>query len=114
MPFLLPLTFQKELSPTTQKIYKGKLNNLAKEGFETVDSLKTNASAVIEAIKKLTGDGKTDKDQYSRRLYLSAIFWVVKMPKKNRYYTYYQRCGPSVNSVTGLPWVKKKDFVEQS
>ena len=110
MPFLLPLTFQKELSPTTQKIYKGKLNNLSKEGFLDIDSLKKDPKAVIETIKKLTGDDMTDKAQYSRRLYLSAIFWVAKFPKKNQFYTYYQKCLPSVDSSTGLKWVKKSQL----
>jgi hypothetical protein len=112
MPFLLPAEFQKKLSPTTQKIYKGKLNKIAKEGFETVDSLKTNAKAVVEVIKTLTGDGMTDKDQYSRRTYLSAIFWVGKFPKKNPYYTYWQKCLPELDTTTGLKWLKKKDFVD--
>jgi hypothetical protein len=116
MPFLLPLVFpvreapKTELSDTTKKIYKSKLNNLAKEGFETVDSLKNGATAVIEAIKKLTGEGTTDALQALRRTYLSAIFWVVKMPKKNPYYTYWQKCMPSVNIETGLKWKKKKDL----
>ena len=117
MPFLLPLVFpvrkapKTELSDTTKKIYKSKLNKLSTEGFLDVDSLKNDPKAAIEAIKKLTGDEMTDKAQYSRRLYLSAIFWVAKFPKKNPYYTYWQKCMPSVNYVTGLPWVKKKDFV---
>ena len=120
MPFLLPLVFpvrkapKTELSDTTKKIYKSKLNHLAKEGFETVDSLKNGATAaVIEAIKKLTGEGMTDAIQALRRTYLSAIFWVAKFPKKNPYYTYWQKCMPSVNFSTGDKWLKKTKFVEE-
>lgn len=110
MPFMFPSEFQKDLAETTKKVYKAKLNRLAKEGFETTDSLKTNPKAVIEAIKTITGEDKTDKAQHARRYFLSAIFWVIKMPKKNPYYTYYQRCLPGVDSSTGLKWVKKKDL----
>ena len=110
MPFTFPSEFQKEIAPSTQKVYKTKLNRLAKEGFETTDSLKANPKAVIEAIKTITGEGMSDKDQHARRYFISAIFWVIKMPKKNPYYTYYQRCLPGVDSSTGLKWVKKKDL----
>lgn len=110
MPFTFPSEFQKEIAPSTQKVYKTKLNRLAKEGFETVDSLKTNPKAVIEAIKTITGDDKTDKAQHARRYFISAIFWVIKMPKKNPYYTYYQKCLPAVDSSTGEKWVKKSQL----
>ncbi len=110
MPFQLPSEFQKDLAPTTAKVYKGKLNNLAKEGFNTVESLKKDTKAVIEAIKKLSGDGTDDKSQNVRRYYLSAIFWVADMPKKNAYYTYYQKCLPNKVAGTDKDWVKRKDF----
>jgi hypothetical protein len=109
MPFILPAQFQKDLATTTKKVYRGKLNNLAKHGFETVDNLKTNPKAVIETIKNITGDEMTDKAQHLRRYYLSAIFWVAKFPKKNPYYTYYKKCGPSINDKTGKKWLPKKE-----
>ena len=120
MPFLLPLVFpvrkapKTELSDTTKKIYKGKLNKLSTEGFLDVDSLKNDPKAAIEAIKKLTGEGMTDAIQALRRTYLSAIFWVAKFPKKNPYYTYWQKCMPSVNLSTGDKWLKKTKFVEEA
>jgi hypothetical protein len=110
MPFIYPLKFQKELALTTIKVYKGKLNKLSKEGFDTVDSLKKDPNAVIEAIKKLTGDGVDDKSHTVRRYYLCAIFWVADFPRKNPYYTYWQECLPSINEKTGLKWVKKTDL----
>ena len=119
MLFLLPLVFpvrkapKTELSDTTKKIYKGKLNKLSTEGFLDVDSLKNDPKAAIEAIKKLTGEGMTDAIQALRRTYLSAIFWVAKFPKKNPYYTYWQKCMPSVNFSTGDKWLKKTKFVEE-
>jgi hypothetical protein len=114
MPFQLPSKFNKELAPTTIKVYKGKLNKLSKEGFDTVDSLKNDPKAVIEAIKKLTGDDTDDKSQNVRRYYLSAIFWVADFPKKNPYYTYYQKCLPAFNGATGEKWVKRKDLQNEN
>jgi hypothetical protein len=110
MPFTFPSEFHKEIAETTKKVYKAKLNRLAKEGFETVDSLKKDPKAVIEAIKTITGEEMTDKAQHARRYFLSSIFWVAKFPKKNPYYTYYQKCLPATDSSTGLKWVKKKDL----
>lgn len=112
MPFVLPSEFQKDLAPTTAKVYKGKLNNLAREGFDTVESLQKDPKAVITAIKKLSGDSTDDKSQNVRRYYLSSIFWVAEMPKKNPYHTYYQKCLPGVNEATGEKWVKRKDYKE--
>lgn len=110
MPFQLPAEFQKEIAQSTQKVYKGKLNNLAKEGFDTIESLKKDPKSVIQSIKKLTGDSKDDKAQNARRYYISSIFWVAKFPKKNPYYTYYQTCLPSKVFGTDKDWVKRKDF----
>lgn len=110
MPFQMPPTFQKKLATTTVKVYKGKLNKLSKEGFETVDSLKNDPKSVIEAIKKLTGDATNDKTQHVRRYYLSAIFWVADLPKNNPYYTYYQQCLPSYNDSTRKKWVERENF----
>jgi hypothetical protein len=110
MPFTFPSEFHKEIAETTKKVYKAKLNRLAKEGFETVDSLKKDPKAVIEAIKTITGEGMTDKDQHARRYFLSSIFWVAKFPKKNPYYTYYKKCGPAKDLSTGDKWLPKKKY----
>lgn len=110
MPFILPETFQKEIAPTTQKVYKGKLNALAKEGFDTVDALKTKSKEVIAAIKKISGDEDDEKARNVRRYFLSAIFWVADMPKKNAYHTYYQKCLPLKVLGTEKDWVRRTKY----
>jgi hypothetical protein len=108
--FVLPTTFQKELALTTQKVYISKLNNLAKEGYDTTDKLKSDSVKVIQAIKKITGDGDDEKSRNARRYYISAIFWVQKFPKKNAYYTYYQKCLPLKVMGTEKDWKKKTEY----
>jgi hypothetical protein len=108
--FILPATFAKDIALTTQKVYKGKLNKLAKEGFDTVDKLKSDSKNVIATIKKLTGDDDTEKTRHNRRYYLSAIFWVKKFPKRNAYYTFWQKCVPLKDISTNDDWLKKKDY----
>jgi len=111
--FILPTVFQKELALNTQKVYKGKLNNLAKEGYDTPEKLKSDSVKVIQAIKKLTGDADDEKSRNARRYYICAIFWVQKFPKKNAYYTYYQKCLPLKVMGTETDWKKRKDFIPE-
>jgi hypothetical protein len=102
------------LSPTTQLLYKSKLNVLAAAGYPTVADIWKNALKVVKVIKEATGDGETDNDKIKRRQFLSAIFAVSPIEKKstnNAFYRYYQKCLPAVNDVTGLAWKKKKDMV---
>jgi hypothetical protein len=113
MPFLLPLVFpvrappKRELSDTTKKVYKSKLNALSAMGFDSVKRIQDEPEEVIKAIKEITGDGDTEKDRHTRRTILSAIFWVAEMPVKNAYHTYWQKCIPFVNDTNGDTWVKK-------
>jgi hypothetical protein len=110
MTFTLPDTFQKELAKSSQAIYKSKLNALAREGFDSVDMLKTKSKGVIEAIKKITGEDDTEAVRYNRRVILSAIFWVTKLPAKNAYHTFWQKCTPKKVSGTDDPWKTAKKF----
>jgi len=110
MPFQLPETFQKVITPATQKIYKGKLNALANEGFDTVDALKKKKKEVIAAIKKISGESDDEKARNVRRYFLSAISWVVKLPAKNAYRTYYQKCLPLKVLGTNKDWVKRSEY----
>ena len=110
MTFQLPETFQKEITPATQKIYKGKLNALAKEGFDTVDALKTKKKEVIATIKKISGESDDEKARNLRRYFLSAIRWVIKLPNKNAYHTYYQKCLPLKVLGTDKDWVKRSNY----
>jgi hypothetical protein len=110
MPFELPETFQKELAKSSQAIYKSKLNALAREGFDSVDILKTKAKEVIAKIKELTGDEDTEAVRYTRRVFLSAIFWVASFPKTNAYYTFFKKCSPLKVAGTDKDWVTAKKY----
>jgi hypothetical protein len=110
MKFQLPDVLHKELSKTSEKIYKGRLNALAKGGFDTVDALLNNKKKVVALIKEATGDD--EKQKMVARQFISAISWVVdpaKMPKNNLYHRFYQTILPGVEG-----WKKKKDYVEIS
>ena len=98
MPFLLPDTFSKELSINTQKIYGGYLNKLAAGGYDTVDSLKRHAARVCHHIKELE-PGDDDKARWKRRVFISAVFWVLPekiRDKTNPYSKLYDKSIPSV------------------
>lgn len=108
--FEMPSTgFHKELSPASQKIYKTKLNKLAAEGFATVEALEKKKAGVVKSIKSLTGDADTASERAERRVFLSAIFAVIKpqKTKTNAYYKYYQECLPNLEG-----WVPKNKLKE--
>jgi len=100
--FELPAEFQKDLAPSSQKIYARYLNRLAEAGFDSVEKLK-KASSVIVAIKGLTASDNEEKTKSQVRYYISAIFWVAKFPKKNAYYTFYNKNLPK-------DWVPKREM----
>lgn len=108
MPFQLPSLFQKDLAPSTQHIYKTKLNALAKKGFDTVEILVEKQSEVIEAIKSLTEGEDNEKTRNIKRYFLSAIFWAAPIPKDNEYYRFWQaECLPLKISGTETKWSQK-------
>lgn len=104
--FELPDTFQKELSPSTHKVYKRYLNNLAAQGIDTVAKLK-KSRAVIKAIKDLAGKDP-EKSKTLTRFYISAIFWVAALPKGGPYYKLYQKNLPA--KAGDKVWLPKQDF----
>ena len=107
MPFQLPTSFQKDLAPSTQHIYKTKLNALAKKGFDTIEKLGRSQSDVIQAIKSLTEGEDSEKIRNIRRYFLSAIFWVTPISKDNEYYHYWQSdCLPLKISNSQTKWQK--------
>lgn len=107
--FELPDTFQKELSPSTHKVYKRYLNNLAAAGIDTVAKL-SKSRAVIKAIKDLTAAYSEDpeKSKTLTRFYISAIFWVAPLPKNGPYYKLYQKNLPA--KAGDKVWLPKRDF----
>jgi hypothetical protein len=90
---------------------------MAAEEFDTAQKLWSKPGRAVKAIKKLTGDGTTDADNYKRRQILCAIFAVLlpeQRESNNAFYRYYQKCLPQKNSVTEKVWVKRKDYVSDS
>jgi hypothetical protein len=112
MPFQMPTEFQKEIAPSTQKVYKSKLNALAKRGYDTVEKIQTEQKKVIEAIKEITGDGNDELSRLTRRVILSAIFWSTPLPKSNQYHRYWQHTTPLTVVGTQVKWQKRKDYTE--
>ena len=115
MPFTLPETFRnKELSVNTQKIYKSKLNALAKAGYDTTAALLANKLQVIRVIKELVpGDDAASRQK--KRTFLSAIFWVLPesvLPAKNPYHAYYQKVLPTEVAGSDAAWVPRKKMKE--
>jgi hypothetical protein len=109
--------FTKDLALTTQKVYKGKLNALAEEGFDTAQKLWSKPGRAVKAIKKLTGDGTAETDNHTRRLILSAIFAVFSEEQRksnNAFYRYYQRVLPKKDGATEKAWLPRKDYVSDS
>jgi len=113
--FTLPDTFRnKELSVNTQKIYKSKLNALAKAGYDTTAALLANKLQVIRVIKELVpGDDAASRQK--KRTFLSSIFWVLDesvLPAKNPYYAYYQKVLPTEVTGSDAAWVPRKKMKE--
>jgi len=105
--FELPDTFQKDLTPSSQKVYKRYLNKLASSGIDTVDKLKKSRE-VIKAIKELTASDDPEKSKTQVRFYISAIFWVAPLPKGGPYYKLYQKNLPA--KAGDKVWLPKRDF----
>ena len=109
--FQMPETLHKELAPTSQKIYKSRLNALAKVGYDTVESLLTNKTKVVTAIK-MDVAARGDNNKMIARQFISAISWVCgkeALGANNAYQKYYQTVLPGATA-DGEKWVKKKNY----
>ena len=95
--FLLPETFSKSIAPSTQKMYIGFLNRLAKAGFETPEDLRDKAEEVVTHISTLT-IGEDDDIRHTRRKFVSSVLWVMPeeyRKKENPYYLLNQASMPN-------------------
>ena len=111
MPFTLPDTFKdKDLTANTQKIYKSKLNALARAGYDTTDALMANKKEVIEMIKTLApGDDAAARQK--KRTFLAAIFWVLPgIPARNPYHTFWQKVLPTEVAGSDAAWKPRKKY----
>jgi len=112
--FQMPETMPEDkaaLSATTLKIYKGRLNTLAKadERFTTVAGLRKHSRQACMLIKSMADD--SDKGRVTKRGYLQAVLSVMDKKyrsKPNAYYKMFQTVMPSHTS-DGSAWVPKAD-----
>jgi len=92
--FIVPAQTHKTLSEVTiKKHYVPKLNKLAVAGYNTPELLMKHPKEVLEVISDHVGDDDTDEARTQRRVFLSAIFYVLPesyTKTKNAYYTSFQ------------------------
>jgi len=110
--FVHPSEYGKIIAASTAKVYSGKLNKLARAGFDTVDSLQADPKAVIKTIEELA-PGVDEQSKVAKRYLLCSIFWVL--PKAytaatNPYHKYYQKCLPGKIQGTDTAWTKKTAY----
>lgn len=89
----------KELSKTTQTIYKGALNRLALMEIDTRKKLMSEQKFVVEVLNTIF-DTDNDKERHEKRVYLSAIFWALNdepLKKKKHYYDAFQKAKQNYN-----------------
>ena len=77
----------KQYSPATLKIYKQKLNFLARNGFDTVHDVMAKPYDIIPLIQQ---SDTSVKALYKQRVMLSAIMWVVPQEYSKQYNPYYE------------------------
>jgi hypothetical protein len=85
------------LSENTVKIYKQHLNRLAKEGYDTKESLLKNHKKVIKHISTI------ESNNIKRRLYFSSIFYALDeypQEKQKPYYNAFLKAKSDFKTVT--------------
>ena len=93
MRFEIPGDLTKEIGEVTKGHYRAKLNRLAASGFVTRSDLLDRQVDVCAKIWELSGED-TGAGRQSRRLYLSAIFWILHerpLDEKRLYYDEFQK-----------------------
>jgi hypothetical protein len=79
----------KVLAESTMKLYKTKLNKLAKNNIKSVSDVLNNQKRVIEIAKEDAGN-----NNHKMRTFLSAVFWVLAdtdISRKIELYNEFQR-----------------------
>lgn len=109
----VPLPEDKDLSPISLKIYKGRLNTLSKENdlWSDVSGLKKYAEEICEHIDGLADD--SEKGRLKKRGILQAIFSVLDEEyrnKKNTYYKFWQRSAMPITAVDGSDWKARTKY----
>jgi hypothetical protein len=81
------------LSKNTIKIYKNRLNKISEKGYSTVDELIESPEGVIQAINDLVPGASTPETRQHKRVYYSAVFYVLPeqyLQSSNSYYKAFQ------------------------
>ena len=99
-------------SETSRKIYRGKLNSIAKaELASNRVELKKAHKAVIKYIDEMYSDDEGGRQK--KRVIVYAIFYAMDvkyLKKPNDYYTYLQTINPLKHSVTGADWIPLAEY----
>jgi hypothetical protein len=103
-------------SETTKKIYKSKLNALAKQGLATSRrELKGNAKKIKAYIESLYPDDEGGR--LKKRLIVYAIFYAMDaayLKKQNVYYKYLQTINPIKDAASGKAWLPIKEYRDKN
>jgi len=104
-------TLTKELTDFTIAEYKRHLNHLAKRGFFTTTLIMEDLAKTAKAVRELAPED-TAEDRKKRRVYISAINWVLPNLKRNSnpLHELYNASLPPINDKTGRVWLKRKDY----
>jgi hypothetical protein len=108
-----PLPADKDLSPVSLKIYKGRLNSLSRENdlWSTVAGLKKHSKKICEHIDNLADN--SEKGRLKKRGILQAIFSVLDETyrnKKNTYYKFWQKSAMPITAVDGSDWQARSKY----
>jgi len=99
-------------SETTKKIYRSKLNALAKQGLaRSRRELKGNFKKIKAYIESLYLNDEAGRQK--KRLFIYAIFYAMDaayLKKQNVYYKYLQTINPIKDTATGKAWVPIQDY----
>ena len=92
--FQIPNDLSKPLSAASISIYKAHLNKIAAIGYDTTKLLLENQEKVVEFISNFVEERDDQKARAKRRVFLSAIFWVLEgysLEQKKKYYDAFQK-----------------------
>jgi hypothetical protein len=113
--FKHPDSYGKEIAPSTQKVYSGKLNKLATAGFDSVDKILEDPKKTIAALETLA-PGDSEEAKLARRYFLSSIFWILPAEytkKTNPFHKYYQKVLPKTVFGSDDKWVKRAKYTPE-
>lgn len=89
--FELPDIQSKTIAPSTKKLYKFHLNQLAKAGYKTISDLQTHATDVVKLMREM----HTTENKQKQRIVYSAVFYALAdtdyIKRPNPYHAEFQK-----------------------